>query len=138
MVQAVGMSPAAAAIVSEGNRCCLQVYFGPDSENSGDDVTINGNDITVKFRGYNCGTNSITEVHLYLEQSKDGGAWVQVGSTYNGNLAAGGHVGTDQEITDLVAGSYMYRLSGQYDCLGTTRTHNDPAGYAMTGPYVIS
>jgi len=100
----------------------------------------NVNDIQVDFTGTNCGSTPLTHVDLLLEVSDDGGShWSSAATSLNGNPNPGQQTGTTYFLTNPGAGSYLFRLSGEYDCLKSVDLpHNVPTGYATAGPVVIS
>jgi hypothetical protein len=130
VVQAVGMSPAMAQVPSEGT-CCLRVDIK--------EVEVTDNDVDVTIRGTNCGSESISNVHLSLEYSQDGGDFGNESSVSSGGLDSGQYIESTVGISNLDPGSYSFRLSGTYSCSGNDNLpHNVPTGYATAGPVVIS
>lgn len=138
VVQTVGMSPALAQTVSEGN-CCLAIEILGLEVFAKDSVL---NDIRVSYSGTNCGTNQIFQVTFLLQYRKVGDAdWEFAASSTGGNPGSGESTGVaQQEILNLVNGNYEFRLSATKACVvaGEALPHNTPLPYATAGPVTIS
>jgi hypothetical protein len=138
VVQAVGMSPAAAQVPSE-TSCCLKIvdvtaYPAVVGNGGNDDVTI---DITVQ----NCGTQSTDyDTYVYLERlDVVNGTPDATTATFVANVPfldlaptelKGPNSVNDFNLTS--PGEYVYRGHGTYHCPdrgSATLDHNIPSSY---------
>lgn len=131
VVQAVGMSPAMAQVVSEGNPCCLSVAITAVTLVTGD----GDDDVRVDYTHYNCGTETLNHIFTNIELSGNNGAtwgepdWAEVTiSGLFGDLEPGTQA-ADFKFFNLPPATYLVRLRGEYQCGGdtTVRPHDDPA-----------
>lgn len=145
VVQTVGMSPALAQRVSEGN-CCLRIRF--------DEPTFVGYNSTSNLPEYqfvgrqtNCGALLIDDATFFIESSSDGGTnWGIVDFFNQGPIA----VGTSDNLISVVrdfnadpGDELLFRAHGEFDCVEDDNNlwHTIPGGgtgtYIEYGPFVV-
>jgi hypothetical protein len=138
VVQTVGMSAAMAREPSEG-ECCLRIVNFAVTLSALEPPTANDFQLDLTLK--NCGDNQITNVRYSIDRKVEPGDW-ETPSAFTGfpNIINPGITRTGQRFQyDATAGTYWWRVTATFDCLGVSYTQQTiPAQqYVENGPFVI-